>query len=82
MRAIVKNTDFFPRDRILIVENDPVISDTLGRQILSAAGYQYLVVSDGSSAINRALQYAPDAIDAELNLPGPDRQGLLVALAS
>jgi DNA-binding response OmpR family regulator len=71
-----------PRDRILIVENDPVISDTLGRQILSAAGYQYLVVSDGSSAINRALQYAPDAIIAELNLPGLTGKDLLVALAS
>lgn len=71
-----------PRDRILVVENDPVISDTIGRQILSAAGYQYLVVSDASSAINRALQYAPDAIIAELNLPGLTGKDLLVALSS
>lgn len=71
-----------PRDRILIVENDPVISDMIGRQILQPAGYQYLVVSDASTAINRALQFSPDAIIAELNLPGLSGKDLLVALAS
>ncbi|TLN19854.1 response regulator, partial [bacterium] len=71
-----------PRDRILIVENDPVISDMIGRQILHPAGYQFQVVSDASSAINRALQFAPDAILAELNLPGLTGKDLLVALAS
>ena len=70
------------RDRILIVENDPVISDMIGRQFLQPAGYQYLVVSDTSTAINRVLQFAPDAIIAELNLPGLSGKDLLVALAS
>lgn len=71
-----------PRDRILIVENDPVISDMIGRQILQPAGYQYLVVSDSSTAISRVLQFAPDTIIAELNLPGLTGKDLLVALAS
>jgi DNA-binding response OmpR family regulator len=34
------------KDRILIVENDPVISDFIGRQALSSAGYQVYTVSD------------------------------------
>ncbi|GAP12368.1 histidine kinase [Longilinea arvoryzae] len=71
-----------PRDRILVVENDPIISDMIGRQILQPSGYQYLVVSDASSAINRAMQFAPDAIIAELNLPGLSGKDLLVALTS
>lgn len=71
-----------PRDRILVVENDPIISDMIGRQILQSAGYQYVVVSDASTAINRAMQFAPDAIIAELNLPGLSGKDLLVALAS
>ena len=71
-----------PRDRILIVENDPVISDLIARQALQAAGYQTFVVSDASAAINRAMQLMPDVIIANLSLPGLSGKDLLVALSS
>jgi DNA-binding response OmpR family regulator/signal transduction histidine kinase len=71
-----------PRDRILIVENDPVISDLIGRQALQAVGYQVQIATDATSAIARALQWAPDLIMVDLNLPGLSGKDLLVALAS
>jgi DNA-binding response OmpR family regulator len=69
-------------DRILLVENDPEISDLVARQTLRSVGYQVDVVSDSSSAIKKALQTPPDLIIADLNLPGLTAKDLLYALSS
>jgi DNA-binding response OmpR family regulator len=69
-------------DRILLVENDPEISDLIARQTLRSVGYQVEVVSDSSSAIKRALQTPPDLIIADLNLPGLSAKDMLYALTS
>ena len=69
-------------DRILLVENDPVISDLIARQTLRSVGYQVEVVPDASSAIKRVLQSPPDLIIADLNIPGLSTQDLLYALTS
>jgi len=69
-------------DRILLVENDPVISDLIARQTLRSVGYQVEVVSDASSAIKRILQTPPDLIIANLNIPGLSAKDLLYALTS
>jgi DNA-binding response OmpR family regulator len=69
-------------DRILLVENDPKISDLIARQTLKSVGYQVDVVADGSSAIKKALQSPPDLIIADLNLPSLSTKDLLVALNS
>ena len=69
-------------DRILLVENDPEISDLIGRQALRSVGYQVDVVSDASSAIKRSVQTPPDLIIANLNLPGLSAKDLLIALTS
>jgi DNA-binding response OmpR family regulator len=71
-----------PRDRILIVEKDPAISDLIGRQALQAVGYQVQVSTDAGTAITRALQWAPDLILLDLDLPGLSGKDLMVALAS
>ncbi len=70
------------RDRILIVESDPTISDLIGRQALQAVGYQVQVATDATSAIARSLQWAPDLMLVDLSLPGLSGKDLLVALAS
>jgi two-component system NtrC family sensor kinase len=69
-------------DRILLVEDDPKISDLIARQTLNYVGYQVDVVTDASSAIKKALHSPPDLIIADLNLPGLSTKDLLVALAS
>ncbi|MEW6288031.1 MAG: response regulator [Chloroflexota bacterium] len=69
-------------DRILLVEDDPKISDLIARQTLQFVGYQVDVVADASSAIKKALHSPPDLIIADLNLPGLSTKDLLVALAS
>jgi len=69
-------------DRILLVENDPAISDIIARQALKSVGYQVDVVADSPSAIKRSLQTPPDLIIADLNIPGLSAKDLLIALTS
>jgi len=68
------------RDRILIIENDPIICDLISRQSLKAAGYQTLIINDASTAINKITQLSPDAIIVSLSLPGLNGKDLMVAL--
>ncbi|HLF75293.1 MAG TPA: response regulator [Anaerolineales bacterium] len=72
----------FSADRILLVENDPEISDIIARQALKSMGFQVDVVADSSAAIKQSLESPPDLIIADLNLPGLSAKDLLVALAS
>lgn len=71
-----------PNEKILIVENDPDVSDLIGRQALQPLGYEISVADDGPSAIKQAIQFQPDVILANLNLPGLGAKDLLVALSS
>jgi DNA-binding response OmpR family regulator len=72
----------FNADRILLVENDPEISDLIARQALKSMGFQVDVVADSSTAIKQALEAPPDLVIADLNLPGLSAKDLLVALSS
>jgi DNA-binding response OmpR family regulator len=69
-------------EQILIVEQDPDISDLIARQALKPLGYQVTVVTDAASAIKRALQTPPDLILANINLPGLSGKDLIVALGA
>lgn len=69
-------------DRILLVENNPKISDLIARQTLIPTGYSVDVVADSNSAVKQALLTPPDLIIADLNLPGLSAKDLLVALAA
>lgn len=70
------------RDRILVVENDPVLADLIARQALGAAGYLTTVSVDAGNAIAKAIQWAPDLILIDMNLPGLSGKDLMVALTS
>ncbi len=70
------------RDRILIVESDPAISDVIANQALQACGYQTFVVGDASTAIGRIVQVMPDLIISNLDLPGLSGKDLAVALSA
>ena len=69
-------------DRILLVEDDPEISDLIARQALIPGGYQVDVLADSTAAIQQALLAPPDLIVADLNLPGLNAKDLLVAFAA
>ena len=74
--------DSAPVERILVVESDPDVSDLISRQALQPLGYQVSVATDAGSALRQALQFQPDVIVAELNLPGLSGKDLLVAFSS
>jgi len=69
-------------ERILVVENDPDVSDLIARQALKPLGYQVNVATDAATAIRQAVQAVPDLIIANLVLPGLSGKDLLVALTS
>lgn len=70
------------RERILLVESDPEISDLVARQTLQAMGYQVQVTHAASLAIQEASRFAPDIIITNMNLPDLSGKDLLVALNS
>lgn len=70
------------RDRILLIEDDPKISDLIARQTLIPVGYYVDVVVDSSAAIKQALLTPPDLIIADINLPGLSAKDMLVAFAA
>lgn len=70
------------RERILLVENDPNISDLIGRQTLQSIGYQVEVARAASTALQEVSRFAPDVIIADLDLPGLSGKDLMVALTS
>jgi DNA-binding response OmpR family regulator len=69
-------------DRILLIEDDPEISDLIARQALIPVGYYVDVVADSNAAIKQALLTPPDLIIADLNLSGLSAKDLLVAFAA
>jgi DNA-binding NarL/FixJ family response regulator len=56
-------------ERILIVEDDPVLARVL-RDLLVMEGHDVQVVSDGNVALKAATSFAPDLILLDVNLPG------------
>lgn len=68
------------KEIIIIIENDPDISDLLGRQALAPLGYQVKVVSDANKAIQTAINLSPDLIVLNLDLVGLSGKDLLVGL--
>jgi DNA-binding NarL/FixJ family response regulator len=56
-------------DRILIVEDDPVLVRVL-RDLLVIEGHEVHCVSDGNAAIEAAAAFAPDLVLLDINLPG------------
>jgi two-component system NtrC family sensor kinase len=70
------------RERILLVESDPEISDLVARQTLQAAGYQVQISRTAAMAIQEAARYSPDIIITSLILPDLSGKDLMVALSS
>ena len=54
--------------RILLVEDDPSISEILQHNLIKA-GYDVIAVSDGQAALHRARSQSPDLVVLDLMIP-------------
>lgn len=70
------------QERILLIENNPQVSDIIARQTLAPLGYQVEVVTTAATAIQDTARLYPDLILCDLKLPGLSGKDFLVALAS
>ncbi|MFN2235799.1 MAG: PleD family two-component system response regulator, partial [Anaerolineales bacterium] len=70
------------QERILLVESDPDVSEMISCQVLKPLGYQVRVVMDVTTAIRESIQFSPDIVLMNLELPGMSGKDLLVALSS
>lgn len=70
------------KERILVVESDPDISDLIARQALKPLGYNVILVGETAAALKQITQGPPDLIIANLNLPDLSGKDLLTALDS
>jgi CheY-like chemotaxis protein len=57
--------------KILVVDDEPIIADTLV-DILRGEGHEAIAVSDGESAIKWAEMLLPDAVISDVIMPGMD----------
>jgi CheY-like chemotaxis protein len=57
--------------KILVVDDEPIIADTLV-DILGGEGHKAFAVSDGESAIKWAQMLHPDAVISDVIMPGMD----------
>ncbi len=70
------------RDRILLIESDPEISDLVARQTLQALGYQVQSARSASAGLQEVNRFLPDVIIVNLVLPDLSGKDLLVAFSS
>jgi DNA-binding response OmpR family regulator len=57
--------------RILVVDDDPTVSDVV-RRYLERAGYDVVLAADGLAALDAYARAAPDLVVLDLMLPGLD----------
>ncbi len=70
------------RELILLIENDPDISDVIARQALKPLRYRVKVLTDANKAIKVAMEISPDLVIADLNSSGLSGKDLLIAFGS
>jgi DNA-binding response OmpR family regulator len=69
-------------EKILVVDDDPLVLETVVEQTLAPQGYKVTTARDGTNALQIALKTAPDIILTSLDLPGLSGRDLITALRS
>lgn len=68
---------------ILVVDPDPMARGLLAEGYLEGSGlYETITAGDGGEALTLAVDYMPDLVIMEMNLPGFSGKDLMVALLS
>ena len=65
-----------PKRRILIVDDEPVIADSLS-EMLEGWGYETAVASDGRAGLALVEEYLPTVVVSDVYMPNLDGFGLL-----
>jgi CheY-like chemotaxis protein len=56
--------------RKILLADDSVTAQNMGRRILTDAGYEVVTVNNGSAALKRIAEHAPDLIVLDVYMPG------------
>ena len=56
--------------RKILLADDSVTAQNMGRKILADAGYDVITVNNGSAALKRIAEAAPDLIILDVYMPG------------
>lgn len=56
--------------RKILLADDSVTAQNMGRKILTDAGYEVLTVNNGSAALKRVAEHKPDLIVLDVYMPG------------
>lgn len=67
-------------DRILVIEEDPLVLDLIANQVLASAGFAVKAVNSGPAALPAIQSYLPDVIIVSLEMRGFSGKDLLAAL--
>jgi len=58
-----------PQGRVLVVDDEPLVADTLGL-IFSRRGFECKVVYSGEAALAQAHDFAPSLVLLDIHMPG------------
>src|SRR5499425_3177483 len=59
-----------PLARKILLADDSVTAQNMGRRILADAGYEVITVSNGSAALKKISEQRPDLIVLDVYMPG------------
>src|ERR1700737_2826592 len=60
----------FPLARKILLADDSVTAQNMGRKILADAGYEVITVNNGSAALKKIAEQKPDLIVLDVYMPG------------
>lgn len=69
------------REKILVVESDPIVADLIARQALGGQDFDVKHAAEANTAIQEAQSFEPDVVIANLDLPGLSGKDLIAALS-
>lgn len=58
-----------PKEKVLICDDEPTIVESV-RYVVSKLGYDYRVANNGDDALDLAMEFKPDVMLLDWNMPG------------
>ncbi|MFP4007538.1 MAG: response regulator [Spirulinaceae cyanobacterium] len=66
--------------KILIVEDDPMLSEVYGKKFEKAGDYEVLKATSGTETLEKIKKHKPDLVLLDLNLPRKDGREVLAEI--